>query len=285
MGKIISGKDLAQSIRKNLAEDIIGYKDIYGRAPHLVVVLIGDDPASKSYVSGKEKAANEIGIKATTIIKDANTSEQEVLDIIQELNEDSDVDGILVQLPLPNHMNQAKIISKIAYEKDVDGFHPYNVAALYEKKPCIAPCTPRGIMKILSSEGIEVSGKNVCIIGRSNLVGLPISKLLLDANATITICHSRTKNLKEHTSKADILVVAIGRAKFITADMVKEGAVVIDVGVNKDIETNKLVGDVDFKNVEPKTSSITKVPGGVGPMTICSLMENTVTVYLKRMGK
>ena len=282
MGQIISGKKLAETIKNGLKLDVEEYKIKYGRAPHLVVILVGDDPGSKSYVAGKEKASIEVGITNTTIVKEASISEEELLNIINDLNNDDSVDGILVQLPLPKHINESKVIESIALEKDVDGFHPLNVASLYLKKPGIIPCTPLGIMEIIKSINYDLTGKNVCVIGRSTIVGLPVSKLLLDANATVTTCHSRTKDLASVTSKADVLVVAIGKPKFVTADMVKDGAVVIDVGVNRDPETNKLCGDVDFANVADKTSYITKVPGGVGPMTICCLMKNTVQAYLRK---
>lgn len=285
MGEVISGKLLAQTIKDGLKEEIAKYREIYTRAPHLVVILVGDDAASKSYVAGKEKVSLEIGVTNTTIIKPSTISENELLELIESLNKDDSVDGILVQLPLPKHINQAKVIASITYTKDVDGFHPLNVASLYEKKPGIVPCTPKGIMEMLKSKNISISGKTACVLGRSSIVGLPISKLLLDADATVTICHSKTKNLAQITSLADILVVAIGKPRFVTKDMVKEGAVVIDVGVNRDPITGKLCGDVDFNNVEEKTSYITKVPGGVGPMTICSLMQNTVLAYLNHMSK
>jgi methylenetetrahydrofolate dehydrogenase (NADP+)/methenyltetrahydrofolate cyclohydrolase len=208
-----------------------------------------------------------------------------LLGIIAELNADDAVDGILVQLPLPKHIDSDKVIAAIDCSKDVDGFHPMNVAALWQKQPCVLPCTPKGIIKMLKVAGVEIAGKNAVVIGRSNIVGLPVSKLLLDENATVTITHSRTKNLGEVTSKADILVVAIGRPKFVTADMVGENAVVIDVGVNRDPESGKLCGDVDFAAIEPKASVITPVPGGVGPMTICCLMENTIECFLRKQTR
>ncbi len=285
MGEIISGKLLAKKIKEEMKLDIERYNKLYGRAPHLVVILVGDDEASKSYVKGKEKASLEIGVTNTTIIMDSNTTEEELLKLIDELNNDDLVDGILVQLPLPKHIDQTRVITRISYDKDVDGFHPLNVSALYERRFGVIPCTPRGIMEILESKKIEISGKRVCVVGRSSIVGMPVAKLLLDANATVTICHSKTKNLGEMTKEADILVVAIGKPKYIKADMVKDGAIVIDVGVNKDPLTGKLCGDVDFDNVEPKASYITKVPGGVGPMTICCLLENTLNLYLKHMER
>jgi methylenetetrahydrofolate dehydrogenase (NADP+)/methenyltetrahydrofolate cyclohydrolase len=235
-------------------------------------------PNTVSYVKGKEKACNEIGIENTTIKLQEGTTEEQLLNIIKSFNLDPKVDGILVQLPLPKHVNEDKIIEAIAIEKDVDGFHPLNVANLWLKKKSTLPCTPKGIIKLLDKAEVEISGKNVVVIGRSNIVGLPIAKLLLDRNATVTICHSRTANLEDITSKADILIVAVGKPRMLKSYMVKEGAVVIDVGVNRD-ENNKLCGDVDFDTVEPIASVITPVPGGVGPMTICCLMENTIECF------
>ena len=282
---IISGKDLAAEIKRDIAADVVRYKEQYGREPHLVVILVGEDPASVSYVTGKAKDSEEVGFKNTTIRRPETVSEQEVLDLIAELNEDKTVDGILVQLPLPKHISEEKVIAAISKEKDVDGFHPLNVAALWQKQKCILPCTPKGVIKLLDKAGVEIAGKKAVVIGRSNIVGLPVSKLLLDRNATVTMCHSRTKNLAEVTREADILVVAIGRPKFVTADMVGEGAAVIDVGVNRDPETGKLCGDVDFAACAGKASVITPVPGGCGPMTRACLMENTIECYLNQVAK
>ena len=279
---VISGKELAASLKQQMAAEVATFEERYGRVPHLAVILVGEDPGSVSYVTGKAKASAEVGIKNTTIRRPATISEEELLGIIADLNADDLVDGILVQLPLPKHIDSDKVIAAIDCSKDVDGFHPMNVAALWQKQPCVLPCTPKGIIKMLKVAGVEIAGKNAVVIGRSNIVGLPVSKLLLDENATVTITHSRTKNLGEVTSKADILVVAIGRPKFVTADMVGRGAVVIDVGVNRDPESGKLCGDVDFAAIEPKASVITPVPGGVGPMTICCLMENTIECFLKK---
>lgn len=279
MGMVISGKDLSTEMKRQMAVRIEELGKQYGRTPHLVVVLVGDDPGSVSYVTGKAKTANELGMKSTTIRKPETITEGEILELIAELNADRTVDGILVQLPLPKHIDSEKVIAAIDKEKDVDGFHPMNVAALWLKQPCLLPCTPKGIIRLLKSTGVEISGKRAVVIGRSNIVGLPVAKLLLDENATVTIAHSRTKNLPEVTRGADILVVAIGRPKFVTADMVKPGAVVIDVGVNRDPETGKLCGDVDFAACEPVAGMITKVPGGVGPMTITCLMENTIEAF------
>ncbi len=280
---IISGKELSAKLKAEMAERVATFPAEYGRVPHLVVILVGEDPGSVSYVKGKAKASAEVGIRNTTIRRPDTITEDELLGMIAELNADDGVDGILVQLPLPKHIDEDKIIAAIDKSKDVDGFHPLNVAALWQKQPCTLPCTPKGIIKMLKSAGVEISGREAVVIGRSNIVGLPVSKLLLDENATVTIAHSRTKNLGEVTRRADILVVAIGRPKFVKADMVKEGAVVIDVGVNRDPETGKLCGDVDFAAIEPKASVITPVPGGVGPMTICCLMENTIECFLRRI--
>jgi len=283
MATVISGKELATIRRNSMKEEVIEFGNKYSRLPHLVVILVGDNPASVSYVTGKGKACEEIGIKNTTIKKPETISEKELLDIIDELNNDSTVDGILVQLPLPKHINPDLVINAITPSKDVDGFHPINVASLYLKQPGIVSCTPKGIIEVLDFANIQIEGKHAVVIGRSNIVGMPVSKLLLDRNATVTICHSRTKNLAEITNTADIIIAAVGKAKFVKAEMVREGAVVIDVGVNRDEVTGKLCGDVDFKDVEPKASYITKVPGGIGPMTITCLMENTLECYLKHM--
>ena len=272
---IISGKDLALSLKQEMAQEVATFPEKYGRVPHLVVILVGEDPGSVSYVTGKAKASAEVGVKNTTIRKSEDISEEELLDIIDELNEDDGVDGILVQLPLPKHIDSDKVIAAIKAEKDVDGFHPTNVANLWLKKPCVLPCTPKGIIKLLKRAEVEIAGKEVVVVGRSNIVGLPVSKLLLNENATVTIAHSKTKKLKEVASKADILIVAVGKPKMITADYVKEGAVVIDVGIHRN-ENNKLCGDVDYESVAPKCSAITPVPGGVGPMTIAMLMNNCV---------
>lgn len=285
MGMIISGTSLAAEIKQSVAADVVKYKELYGREPHLVVILVGEDPASVSYVTGKAKDSEEVGFKNTTIRRPAEVSEEEILNLIAELNEDKTVDGILVQLPLPKHISEEKVIAAISKEKDVDGFHPLNVAALWQKQECILPCTPKGVIKLLDKAGVEIAGKKAVVIGRSNIVGLPVSKLLLDRNATVTMCHSRTKNLAEVTREADILVVAIGRPKFVTADMVGEGAAVIDVGVNRDPETGKLCGDVDFAACQKKASVITPVPGGCGPMTRACLMENTIECYLNQVAK
>lgn len=281
--EIISGKELAASLKQKMMAEVATFPQRYGRVPQLTVILIGNDPGSVSYVAGKAKASEEVGIDNKTIRLSDKTTEDELLALIHQLNNDDSVDGILVQLPLPKAINSDKIIAAISREKDVDGFHPLNVAALWQKQPCILPCTPKGIIKMLKSKNIEIAGKNAVVVGRSNIVGLPVSKLLLNENATVTVCHSRTPNLKEVCLRADILVVAIGRPRQITGDMVKEGAVVIDVGVNRDPETGKLCGDCDFASCAEKAAFITPVPGGVGPMTICCLMENTIECFLNKM--
>ncbi|MBR5175994.1 MAG: bifunctional methylenetetrahydrofolate dehydrogenase/methenyltetrahydrofolate cyclohydrolase FolD [Bacteroidales bacterium] len=284
---LISGKELSAKLKAEMAEQVAAFPEKYGRVPHLVVILVGNDPGSQTYVRNKEKACDVVGFKHTTFRMPEETSEKEVLDKIEELNADGRVDGILVQLPLPRHISETKVIEAISREKDVDGFHPLNTAALWQKRPnssCVVPCTPMGIIKLLEAADYEIAGKRAVVLGRSQIVGLPISKLLLDRNATVTICHSKTKDLSEVTRQADILVAAIGKAKFVTGDMVKEGAAVIDVGMDLD-ENGKLCGDVDFASVEPKASVITPVPGGVGPMTICCLMSNTIQCFLARMGE
>lgn len=281
----ISGKDLSARMKKDMAERVAQLKSEYGREPHLAVILVGEDPGSKSYVAGKSKACEACGIKNTTIVKDASISENELLDLIMELNADSGVDGILVQLPLPKHINEKRVIETIALEKDVDGFHPLNVAALWQKRPGIVACTPKGIMKLLHEAGVNPAGKKAVVVGRSNIVGLPVSKLLLDADATVTLAHSRSVNLGGITRDADILVVAVGHPHTVTADMVKPGAVVIDVGVNRDPLTGRLCGDVDTEAVEAVAAAITPVPGGVGPMTIACLMENTIESFINKMHR
>ncbi len=280
---IISGKELSARLKADMAAEVAAFPARYGRVPHLAVILVGDDPGSVSYVTGKAKASAKVGIRNTTIRKPAETTEAELLSIIAGLNADEEVDGRLVQLPLPRHIDQERVIAAIDRVKDVDGFHPLNVAALWQKQPCTLPCTPKGIIKMLKAAGVGIAGREAVVVGRSNIVGLPVAKLLLDENATVTVAHSRTRDLGEVTRRAEILVVAIGRPKIVTADMVAEGAVVIDVGVNRDPATGRLCGDVDYAAVESKASVITPVPGGVGPMTICCLMENTIECFLNKM--
>ena len=283
MAIVISGKDLAHEKREFMKTQVVELEKKYGRRPKLVVILVGDNPASVSYVSGKEKACIEIGITNETIRLSSDTTESELLEIIDRLNKDDSVDGILTQLPLPKQINEDAIINAIIPEKDVDGFHPKNVAALFLKQEGTIPCTPKGILEVLDSVNIPIEGKKCVVVGRSNIVGLPVSKLMLDRNATVTIAHSRTKDLASVTKEADILIAAVGKPLFIKENMVKDGAVVIDVGVNRNPETGKLCGDVDFENVKDKASYITKVPGGIGPMTITCLMENTIECFIKHM--
>ncbi|MBO6095983.1 MAG: bifunctional methylenetetrahydrofolate dehydrogenase/methenyltetrahydrofolate cyclohydrolase FolD [Bacteroidales bacterium] len=282
--KLIDGKAVSASLKEALKEQVATFPAKYGRVPHLVVVRVGEDPASVVYVRNKAKACEACGIRNTTVVLDEGVSEETLLNKVRELNADDSVDGILVLLPLPKHISEAKVIETIAREKDVDGFHPYNVAGLWQKTPHMSPCTPKGIMKLLEAEGVDPKGRRAVIIGRSNIVGLPVAKMLLDANATVTLCHTRTVNLPEVTRQAEILVVAAGRAKMVTADMVSPGCVVIDVGMDRD-EDGKLCGDVDFDSVAPIAGAITPVPGGVGPMTIACLMENTVECFLNRFGR
>ncbi|MBO7544433.1 MAG: bifunctional methylenetetrahydrofolate dehydrogenase/methenyltetrahydrofolate cyclohydrolase FolD [Bacteroidales bacterium] len=274
---IIDGKKIAAELRAEVAEKVAGC----ARAPHLAVIVVGDDPASAVYVRNKARACESTGIRNTTIALPAETSEAELLAAIAGLNADDAVDGILVQLPLPKHISEERVIASIALEKDVDGFHPGNVAALFQKRPCTVPCTPKGIMKLLEAYGVEPKGKRAVVIGRSLIVGLPVAKLLLDANATVTICHTRTADLAAVTREADIIVAATGHSGTLRGDMVREGAVVIDVGINR-APDGTLCGDVVFDDVAPKASLITPVPGGVGPMTIACLLENTLDLYLKR---
>jgi len=284
--EVISGKALAASIKEKLAVEVKELEQKYGRKPNLVVILVGEDPGSKSYVAGKTKAADYVGLENTLVKLEDTVTQDELLSVVNELNADKNVDGILVQLPLPKHIDEDLILNTIARDKDVDGFHQINAADLFQsrvKSSTVLPCTPHGVIKLLEHMGVEIQGKNAVVLGRSNIVGMPVAKMLLDKNATVTICHSRTKDIAAVTSKADILVSAIGRPKFVKENMVKEGAVVIDVGTSMNPETGKICGDVDFDAVAPKTSFITPVPGGVGPMTIACLMENTVNCFLQHV--
>lgn len=272
--QLINGKEISNTIRTGIQKEV---QDLIakGITPGLAVILVGEDPASHTYVANKEKACKELGIYSKLIKLPEDTTEEDLLTQIKQLNEASEIDGILVQLPLPKQINEQKVIETISPLKDVDGFHPNSVGKMLLGQETFLPCTPHGIMKLLEYSNIEVAGKHAVVIGRSHIVGVPMGQLLLQHDATVTYCHSKTKNLQEMTKQADILVVAIGRAKMITADYIKEGAVVIDVGMNRD-ENNHLCGDVDFDSVVEKTSAITPVPGGVGPMTITMLMYNTV---------
>ena len=274
MAKLIDGKQISLQIKEELKEKVAKYRE-EGTTICLAVIQVGNDPASSVYVGNKKKACEYIGIKSLAYELEENTTEEELLDLIEKLNKDDSVNGILVQLPLPNHINEDKVIQTISPKKDVDGFHPQNVGALCIGQKGYVSCTPAGITQLLKRSDIEIAGKECVIIGRSNIVGKPMSLLMLRENATVTVTHSKTKDLKEVCRRADILIVAIGRPKMITDEYVKDGAVVIDVGIHR-MENNKLCGDVDFDLVAPKCSAITPVPGGVGPMTIAMLMNNCV---------
>ena len=283
MAKILSGKIVSARVKDELKKEVEELSQ-RGKQTGLAVVLVGDDSASKVYVRNKEKACEEVGIYSEVHRLSENTSEEELLKLINELNENDKIDGILVQLPLPKHLDDKVIIDNIKPEKDVDAFHPSNVDKIMIGDYDFLPCTPAGIMELIHESGVEVDGKTCVVIGRSNIVGKPMSMLLLHENGTVTTCHSHTKNLAEVTKSADILVAAVGIPKFVKADMVKPGAVVIDVGMDRD-ENGKLCGDVDFNEVEPVAGAITPVPGGVGPMTIAMLMRNTVTASKKKLEK
>lgn len=272
--EVIYGDQLALSLRQEMKEEVAVLKE-KGIVPKLVVVLIGNDPASKSYVSGKQKAADFIGIDSELITLDDTTSEQALLDLIEKLNNDESVNGILVQLPLPDQINEQAIIEAISPEKDVDGFHPISIGRMLTQQDTFLPCTPYGILTMLQSKNIEIAGKHAVIVGRSNIVGKPVGQLLLNEHATVSYCHSRTKDLKAMTKQADILIAAVGREEMIDASYIKPGAVVIDVGVNRTKE-GTLTGDVDFEAAKAVASYITPVPKGVGPMTITMLMKNTI---------
>ncbi|WP_027728610.1 bifunctional methylenetetrahydrofolate dehydrogenase/methenyltetrahydrofolate cyclohydrolase FolD [Treponema sp. C6A8] len=284
---IIDGKQVAADVRADVAKKVSQLKE-KGIAPCLAVILVGENPASVSYVTGKQKALAEVGMVDRSVHLPESTSEADLLKLIDELNNDDSVHGILVQLPLPKHINEDKVIMAIKPEKDVDGFHPVNVGNMLIGRPGFLPCTPHGVIVLLRKAGIETSGKHAVVIGRSNIVGKPVAALLArkDVNCTVTMCHTGTKNMAEITRQADIIVVASGRPHTLTADMVKEGAVVIDVGVNRIPDSSKksgfrLVGDCDFDDLKEKTSFITPVPGGVGPMTIAMLMANTLESAMK----
>lgn len=274
MATIINGKELAAKVRANLKLEVEELKK-QGIQPKLAVIMVGNDSASAVYVRNKSKACNEIGIAFEEFLLKEETTREELLGLIEKLNQRKDVNGILLQSPIPKHLDIREAFNTIDYRKDVDGFHPTNVGKLAIGEESFVSCTPLGVMKMLEEYNIEIQGKNAVIIGRSNIVGKPLAQLLLNANATVTICHSKTQNISEIAKRADILVAALGKPKFVTANMVKEGAVVIDVGINRN-ENKKLVGDVDFATVEPRASYITPVPGGVGPMTIAMLMTNVV---------
>ncbi len=280
MYKIIDGKEVSAYIKSQvkIETEKLSERDIQ---VSLAVIIVGDDPASRVYVNNKKKACEATGIKSYEYALSENTSEDELLDLIYELNSNKDINGILCQLPLPEHIDEKKIIEAISPEKDVDCFHAVNVGKMWLCDYDFAACTPMGVMHLLDYYNIDVTGKNCVIIGRSNIVGKPMASLLLEKSATVTICHSKTQNLKDFTKNADIIIAAVGKPKFVTADMVKEGAVVIDVGINRN-ENGKLCGDVDFENVKEKSSYITPVPGGCGPMTIAVLMKNTLSAAKKQ---
>ena len=280
MAEIISGKLVSAEVRKNLKAEISEFIDATKVTPGLAVILVGDDPASAVYVRNKHKGCLEVGINSYEITMPKETTEDELIAKIDELNADDKVHGILVQLPLPKHISEEKIINRISPAKDVDAFHPVNVGKITNGKYDFIPCTPAGIMELLHFYNVEISGKECVVIGRSNIVGKPMALLLLAENGTVTVCHSRTKDLAEVARRADILVVAIGKPNFVGADMVKPGAVVIDVGINR-LDDGKLCGDVNYSEVEPIASKITPVPGGVGPMTITMLLKNTFTAAKK----
>ncbi len=271
---VLNGKELAQKIQAKIKEDVELLKKA-SITPGLAVILIGDDPASQVYVKKKVEACKEAGIYSVVHEMPENIKEETIINTIKLMNENQNINGILVQLPLPPHINQTKIIEAIDPKKDVDGFHPYNMGRLCLDLDSFVPCTPLGVMKIFEEYDINIKGKNVCVVGASNIVGKPMAALLLNAFATVDICHIYTKDLKEHTKRADIIIVAVGKAGLITQDMVKDEAIVIDVGINR-LENGKLTGDVDYDNVAPKCSHITPVPGGVGPMTIAMLLSNTI---------
>lgn len=274
MYKLIDGKKLSQQLREDIRAKVEKFKEESGREIGLAVVLVGEDPASQVYVRNKIKACEQVGIKSYAYYLDASTTQGRVEELIRSLAVDGKINGILVQLPLPEGLDSKKILELIPFSKDVDGFSAENTGKLSMNEPCLVACTPNGVMKMFESEGIDLCGKNAVVIGRSNIVGKPMAMLLTNANATVTLCHSKTADLKSKCLEADIVVAAIGKPKFVTADMIKDGAVVIDVGMDRD-ENGKLCGDVDFENVKDKCSYITPVPGGVGPMTITMLMYNT----------
>ena len=280
---IISGKEISVKIKDQLKEEVSKIKETYPRLPKLVVILVGDNQASQTYVRNKERGCQYIGIESKILRHDASFSEIELLQEINDLNNDDTVDGILVQLPLPQHINEEKVLDAIVPSKDVDGFHPENVAKLFLGQHSLVPCTPKGMMVLLEEINYDLAGKEGVIVGRSNIVGKPVALLCLQKNATVTIAHSQTKDLKAVCSRADVLIAAIGKPKFFNHEYVKDGAVVLDVGINRD-ENNKLCGDVDFDDVKDKVSAITPVPGGIGPMTITMLMKNTIEAFYHRNG-
>ena len=283
MAQIIDGKAVSASVKAEVAAQAAQLKEEKGLEVGLAVVIVGNDQASRVYVNNKKKACEAVGFKSFEYALPEETTQEELLALVEKLNKDKSVNGILVQLPVPKHIDEKAIINAISPDKDVDAFHPVNVGKIMIGEYSFLPCTPAGVMRLIESTGVDITGKQCVVIGRSNIVGKPQAMLLLQKNGTVTICHSKTKNLKEICLGADILVVAIGRAKFVTGDMIKEGAVVIDVGMDRD-ENGKLCGDVDFESAEKVADYITPVPGGVGPMTIAMLMKNTLTAAMQQNG-
>ncbi len=290
--KIISGTETAKAIREELQVEVSELKEKHGIVPGLVTILVGEDPASQSYVTAKNKTAHALGIHSEQVTLDADTSEEDLLALVDKYNKDDKINGILVQLPLPKHINEGKVLYAIDPGKDVDGFHPVNVGKMVLGEQCFLPCTPHGILELLKRSDIETSGAEVVVVGRSNIVGKPIANLMLQkrdaGNATVTLCHTRTKDMTAHLKRADIIIAAVGVANMITADQVKDGVVIIDVGVNRVGMTDSgkaiLAGDVEFDSVKEKAAAITPVPGGVGPMTITMLMKNTVQAARQANG-
>lgn len=283
MYKIIEGKALAEAVRSEVARETAVLSEKYGRRPCLAVILVGNDNASQTYVRNKEKACEICGIKSAMYKFDGTVSEDILLELIKELNNDGGIDGILCQLPLPKHINEDRITDAVSPEKDVDGFSPVSLGRLLSGKDGFVPCTPAGIIELLKYADTPLSGRRCVIIGRSNIVGKPLSLLLLGENATVTVCHSKTKELKDEVRRADIVIAAAGKEKLVTDDMIKDGATVIDVGINRNAD-GKLCGDVDFESVAPKCRAITPVPGGVGPMTVAMLMKNTLKAFKNHNG-
>lgn len=283
MSNLIDGKAVSAAVKAEVAEEAAKLREEKGLKIGLAVVIVGNDPASRVYVNNKKKACEAVGFQSFEYALDETTTQEQLLDLVKVLNRDNRVNGILVQLPLPKHIDEKAVIDAISPDKDVDAFHPSNVGKIMIGEYSFLPCTPAGVMRLIESTGTDITGKQCVVVGRSNIVGKPQAMLLLQKNGTVTICHSKTKNLKEICLGADILVVAVGRANFITGDMVKDGAVVIDVGMNR-LENGKLCGDVEFESAEKKASYITPVPGGVGPMTIAMLMKNTLTAAKQQAG-
>lgn len=282
MARIINGKEMAAAIRSEVAAEVGAFKEKYGRAPGLSVIIVGEDPASVVYVRNKHRACIECGMYSEVIELPADTSEEELLERIDALNKRTEIDGILVQLPLPDAIDKKAVVAAISPEKDVDVFHSLNIGNLTVGDYTLAPCTPSGVLEMLRRTGIGLCGKKCVVVGRSNLVGKPLSLLMLEQNCTVTVCHSKTVDLKKETRQADVLISAVGKPKLITADMVKKGAVVIDIGISR-LEDGKLCGDVDFEEAKKKASYITPVPGGVGPMTVAMLMKNTLLAAKSRL--